>query len=160
MGAMVDVQLWVLAKKRPSPHLFSTSEKYEEALRAHEMARRFFAEEFPRLRVYMSLHQLAELYHALAFRGARVPAEEAAMIVEEIVKSPAVIKVPVTLAHYREAVVESTRTGIHVWDYLCFIPVKGFIDTVYSTDPHFERICREHNVKLVNPTGFWSEHSP
>jgi len=157
LRAMVDTQLWVLAKKKPHPQRFPSVESYEEALKAHELARRFFTEEFARLKVYMSLHQLAELYHVLAFRGVRVPAGEAAALVGEIVEDPSIVKVPVTLAHYREALRESSRTGIHVWDYLCFIPVKSFVEAVYSTDPHFERICREHGVKLVNPTGWWSE---
>lgn len=157
MGAMIDTQLWVLAKKKPDPRRFASLEEYEQALKAHELARRFFTVEFPRLRVYMSLHQLAELYHALAFRGVRVPAGEAEALIREVAEDPSIVKVPVTLAHYREAVRESARTGIHIWDYLCFIPVRSFVEAVYSTDLHFERICREHGVKLLNPVGRWSE---
>jgi len=157
LNVMIDTQLWVLAKKKPSPSRFPSRDDYERALRAHELAREFFAREYPRSRIYMSIHQIAEIFHALAFRGQRVPVEEARMLLEEIAADPKVVKVPLTLEHYREAASESSRTGIHIWDYLCFLPVKDYVDVVYSTDPHFRELCKSYGLELINPVEYWGE---
>lgn len=157
MNVMIDTQLWVLAKKKPSPSRFPSRDEYKRVLRAHELAREFFAKEYPRSRIYMSIHQMAEIFHALAFRGQRVPVEEARMLLEEIAADPKVVKVPLTLEHYREAASESSRTGIHIWDYLCLLPVKDYVDVVYSTDPHFRELCKSYGLELINPVEYWGE---
>ncbi|MCI4408505.1 MAG: hypothetical protein JHC26_05390 [Thermofilum sp.] len=57
--------------------------------------------------------------------------------------------------HLKDALEESAKTGIHVWDYLCFLPVKDYIDVVYSCDIHFQKIGEDFNVKVINPLGGW-----
>ncbi len=153
--AMIDTEVWSMAKKRPLPENFSTKEDYLKALRAHEAARKFFLETFPDLKVYISTHQLAEIFHVLAFRGARLPREEAASIVLAILEDGGIVKVPLLHRHVEEAVKESAASGVHVWDYLCFLPVKDFVDTVYSCDLHFKKIGEKYKVNVVNPLGFW-----
>lgn len=160
MRVMIDTQIWVIAKKKPSPNRFPSQREYEEALRAHEHAREFLLEEHAKARIYMSAHQLAEIYHALAFRGFRVPLTEARAFIEGVATDPNIYIVPVTPEHYRSAVDESARTDIHVWDYLCLLPVLDYVETVYSTDPHFQVLCRDYGLKLVNPIGYWSETQP
>ena len=153
--AMVDTEIWSIAKKRPLPDNFSSKDEYLKALRAHEAARKFFLEIFPALKVYISTHQLAEIYHVLAFRGARLPREEAANIVLAILKDSDIVKVPLLQRHVEEAIKESATSGIHVWDYLCFLPVKDYVDTIFSCDFHFQKIGEEYKVKVVNPLDLW-----
>ena len=52
------------------------------------------------------------------------------------------MKVPVSAEHVMESVRASRETGIHVWDFLCFVPVKNYVSAVYSLDAHFIRIWR------------------
>ena len=155
MRAMIDTEIWSIAKKRPLPDNFSSKDEYLKALNAHEAARKFFLESFPSLKVYISAHQLAEIYHALAFRGARLPRGQAADIVLAILEDDDIVKVPVTQRHVKEAVEESKESGIHVWDYLCFLPVKDYVDAIFSCDLHFRKIGERYKIKIVNPLGFW-----
>jgi len=80
----------------------------------HEKARDFFMNVFPKLKMYMSMYQLVEIYHVLAFRGAKVPRSYAKSIVKAIMEDGNIIKVAVTLDHIEEAVRESVESGIHV----------------------------------------------
>jgi len=48
------------------------------------------------LKVYMSYHQLAEIFHVLAFRGFKVPLEDAMAIIERIIEDSSIVKVPTT----------------------------------------------------------------
>ncbi|RLE63265.1 MAG: hypothetical protein DRJ38_08005, partial [Thermoprotei archaeon] len=59
------------------------------------------------------------------------------------------------LGHIEEAIKESIESGIHVWDYLCFIPVKDYIDTVFTCDKHFITIGKKYKVKILNPLDTW-----
>ena len=137
---MIDTELWSMAKKRPDEDKFASKEEFTKALEMHRRAKAFFVKVFPMLKIYMSIHQLAEIYHVLAFRGARIPRSHAEAIVRSIMEDGNIIKVPVTLEHVEEAIRESVESNIHVWDYLCFIPVKDYVDTVFTCDKHFVRI--------------------
>jgi len=154
-GVMVDTEIWSIAKKKPDEKKFALKEEFIKALEMHEKARDFFMNVFPKLKVYMSMHQLVEIYHVLAFRGARVPRSYAKSIVKAIIEDDNIIKVAVTLDHVEEAVRESVESGIHVWDYLCFIPVKDYVDTVYTCDEHFKVIGERYKVKILNPLNTW-----
>ncbi len=155
--AFVDTEIWSLAKKKPVREKFKEKSDYEKALRIHESCRRFFEEEFEDLRIYITLHQLAEIFHVLAFRGHRIPANEAFEIVNNLISDDDVIKVPVLAEHMTESFVASKETGIHVWDFLCFIPLKNYVKVVYSLDKHFITIGERYNVKVVNPAEEWLE---
>jgi len=154
---MVDTEIWSIAKKRPVKELFSSEEEFKRAMEMHSRAREFFSDEFPGLRVYLSQHQLAEIFHVLAFRGLRIPLEEAHHIVMGIVEDASIVKVPVSVEDIREAVKESMETGIHIWDFLCFLPVKGLIDRIYSADSHFKVIGERHGIEVINPLHHWLE---
>jgi len=121
----------------------------------HRKAREFFINIFPELKVYMSIHQLAEIYHVLAFRGTRVPRNLVENIVKSIIEDNNIVKVPVTLRHIEIAVKESVENNIHIWDYLCFIPIKDFIDIIYTCDKHFIKIGEKYKVRIVNPLDNW-----
>ncbi len=68
-------------------------------------------------------------------------ASKALEIAAENLRDAKIVKVPVTLKHIEESVNASRKTGIHVWDLLCFVPVKNYVN-VYSLDSHFIRICK------------------
>jgi len=157
INAIIDTEIWVLAKKRPAAARFKSEEEYKKYLQMHSKAIEFFKEKVPEIKVYMSLHQLLEIFHVLAFRGTGIPLAEAQKIVEIILRDENIVKVPVLQSHVRRAIEDSSKTGIHVWDFLCIIPVVDFIDVVYSCDKHFIKICKEYGIKLINPVGEWIE---
>ncbi|UNQ73567.1 PIN domain-containing protein [Infirmifilum sp. NZ] len=154
---MIDTELWSLAKKKPSAEKFKSRGEFEKFLMMHEKAKHFFREEVPDFKVYMSLHQLAEIYHVLAYRGIRIPPNEALELVHALLEDPNVVKVPTTAEHLREAVEMSTKTGIHLWDFLCFLPVRPFVEKVYSADKHFLTIGKLYGVEVINPIAEWTE---
>ncbi len=135
MKAFVDTELWSSAKKKPVRSKFRSEEEFNLALEVHRRATEFFRDVFPSLKVYISFHQLVEIFHVLAFRGLRVPLREVLAIVEHIMEDGSIVKVPITAEVVREALRESSETRIHVWDFLCFLPVRNFVDTIYSSNP-------------------------
>jgi len=152
---MIDTELWSIAKKKPERKKFPLKEEYFKALEAHEKARDFFTKIFPKLKIYMSTLQIAEIYHVLTFRGTRIPKEEALEIIKAIIEDESIVKVPVSLKHVEDAVKESIKNNIHVWDYLCFIPIKDYIDVVYTCDKHFITIGKCYKVEVINPINTW-----
>ncbi len=93
--AFVDTEIWVLAKKKPVREKFKSKSDYEKALKIHKGCREFFEKEFDNLRIYMTLHQVAEIFHVLAFRGHKIPLDEAFAIADGLMKDDSIIKVPI-----------------------------------------------------------------
>ncbi len=155
LKALIDTELWSFAKKRPVRDKFPSEGEFKAAMKIHETAVSFFRDDFPSLKVYMSYHQLAEIFHVLAFRGTKLPLKEALSVINGIIEDPSIVKVPVTMEALMKAIKESAETGIHVWDFLCFLPVSNMIEVVYSADPHFKVIGERYGVKVINPLGQW-----
>lgn len=77
-------------------------------------------------------------------------------IVEKIMKSAKTVVVEVKKRHYKEALRLSSLSGIHVWDYLCIIPLKGLIEVAYTNDRHFLHASIKSLIpKVKNPVGKW-----
>jgi len=55
----------------------------------------------------------------------RIPLKETYNIIMGIVEDASIVKVPVSVEDIREAMKKSVETGIHIWDFLCFLPAKG-----------------------------------
>ena len=64
-------------------------------------------------------------------------AREALAIIEKIMSSTRTVVVEVKRRHYREALRLSSLSSIHIWDYLCIVPLKGLVDVAYTNDKHF-----------------------
>jgi len=155
--AFVDTEIWVLAKKKPVREKFRSQSDYERALKIHEGCRRFFEKDFENLRIYMTLHQVAEIFHVLAFRGYKIPLNEAFAIVDSLMKDDSIIKVPILAEHVIESLIASKETDIHIWDFLCFVPLKNYVEIIYSLDRHFLEIGKRYGIKVVNPAQEWLE---
>ena len=71
-------------------------------------------------------------------------------------KSTRTIVVEVKKRHYKEALRLSSLSGIHIWDYLCIIPLKELIDIAYTNDKHFLHPTIKSLIPRVeNPIGKW-----
>ncbi|OYT40609.1 MAG: hypothetical protein B6U89_01645 [Desulfurococcales archaeon ex4484_58] len=156
MKIFIDTQLWIYAFKKPQREKFTGDEEYKEALEIHSRAVKFLHEALLNHTIYITTHQLAEIFHALAFRGVRMNSRQALDIVEKIMKSSRTLIVEVKKKHYREALRLSSLSGIHIWDYLCIIPLKELIDIAYTNDKHFLHPTIKSMVpKLENPVEKW-----
>ncbi len=71
-------------------------------------------------------------------------------------KSSRTVLVEVKKRHYREALRLSSLSGIHIWDFLCIIPLKGLMDIAYTNDRHFHHPTIKSLIpKVENPIGKW-----
>jgi len=156
MNVFIDTQLWVYAFKKPVRKGFQSEDEFEEALQMHEKANRIIQESLIEHIIYLTTHQLAEMYHVLAFRGVRMDRRRALTIIERILKSSRTVIVEVKRRHYREALRLSSLSGIHIWDYLCILPLKERVDIAYTNDKHFlHPTIKSLLSKLENPLGKW-----
>jgi len=158
MNVFIDTQIWVYAFKKPKREKFDSKEDYDVAAGMHNKAKSLIQEALTRHTIYITTHQLAELYHALAFRGVKLNVKEALNIVENIINSTRTVIVEVRRKHYREALRLSSLSHIHIWDYLCIVPLKDSIDVAYTNDKHFLHPTIKGLVpKIENPVNIWLE---
>jgi len=69
-----------------------------------------------------------------------VSRSEALKVIEKLLRSSKTVIVDVERKHYKEALELSSLSGIHVWDYLCILPLKEIIDIDYTNDQHFSTL--------------------
>jgi len=156
LNIFIDTQIWVYAFKKPRRKSFASKEEFEEASRIHDKASRFVRDALLNHVIYITTHQLAEIFHALAFRGVRMNRSEALSITEKLMRSSRTVLVEVKRKHYKEALRLSNLSGIHVWDYLCILPLKNMIDIAYTNDEHFLHPTIKSLIpKIENPVGKW-----
>lgn len=158
MNVMIDTEIWSFSLKAPKREKFGSRKEYSEALEAHRKARTALKSSLQNEMVYMSQHQVSELFHVLAFRGTKLPLRMVNNYVQSILESQEIIKVEVTWEDLLEAMQLSAQSGIHIWDFLCFVPLKEYLDVVYTNDKHFTHsVFKKFNVKIVNPLNSWKE---
>lgn len=81
---------------------------------------------------------------------------QALNIVEKIMRSSRTVVVEVKKKHCREALRLSSLSRIHIWDYLCIIPLRELIDVAYTNDKHFLYPTIKGLVpEAENPVGKW-----
>ena len=115
MNIFIDTQLWIYAFKKPLRRGFTSREEYEDALQMHRKASKLIQDALANHTIYLTTHQLVEIFHALAFRGVKMNRKEALDIVEKISGSSKTVLVEVKRRHYKEALRQSSLSGIHVW---------------------------------------------
>jgi len=83
LNIFIDTQLWIYAFKKPQREKFISSEEYKEALQMHSKAVKFISDVLLNHIIYITTHQLAEIFHALAFRGIKTNSRQALNIIEK-----------------------------------------------------------------------------
>lgn len=68
-------------------------------------------------------------------------------MVDSLMKDDSIIKVPVLAEHIIESFTASKETGIHIWDFLCFVPLKNYVEIIYSLDRHFLEIGKRYKSR-------------
>jgi predicted nucleic acid-binding protein len=153
MGIFIDTEIWSFAQKKPVESKFTNG--YEDALEMHSKSKEFLLQNIDR-EILMSYHQIAEIYHVLAYRGLRLPISFVQEYVRNLLQAKNIIKYEVTCEHVEDAIDASKRSGIHIWDFLCVLPVSQGLDIIYTCDQHFlHDEFKGLNVEIINPVGEW-----
>jgi predicted nucleic acid-binding protein len=146
----IDTELWSFAIKKPKENYSA------DAKDKHNLASSFLKQKFQKDRIFISFHQLAELFHALSFRGSKLPVEKSRDYLEKLVRMENVTIIANDLIHFRNAMQMSQDSNIHIWDFLCILPIIDHIEIIYTCDSHFKNdIFKTFNKPIENPLGKW-----
>jgi len=155
---MIDTQIWIYSKKIPKKELYDSENDFENALELHNKAVEFFSNLPEKTIIFFSIHQLGELYHALSFRGRKIPHEKTKKFLDQLFNSKNVKIIPYTENDLKKGMELSSITKIHVWDFLCVLPLVNSISILYSNDIHFnDKIFRNLGLKIKNPLSVWQK---
>ena len=99
----IDSEIWSYALKKPK------GGSSNAIIERHTRAKTFLLERITKDEIYLSLHQLHELFHILSFRGNKLPPEFTKKYLENLAKMETVTIVNNSLTHYKKAMERSIR---------------------------------------------------
>ncbi len=156
MLVFIDTQIWVFAQKKPIKSSFSTTNEYEENMKIHELSHNFITEQIETNQIAITFHQISEIYHALAFRGKKIPVKFVEKYCLNLMNADFCTFYPLKKKHFQDAISKSKESRIHIWDYLCILPLQSDIEIAYSCDKHFQsHDFKQLLPKIENPVGKW-----
>lgn len=156
MKVFIDTELWSFAKKKPSANKFQDKSRFLRASEFHSRSKEFLTNQIKRNEIYMTTHQLAEIFHVLGFRGSKLPLTHVQDYCQNLLENEFMHFYQTAFRDFKEAMVLSIKSGIHVWDYLCLIPFYKEIDVIYSCDSHFQDTTfQELGPPIENPLDVW-----
>ena len=153
----IDTQLWIYSKKKPILENFSDQTRFNNALKGHTEAIKFFGDiRKKRCQIYLSSHQISELYHALSFRGFKIPRNESFQFIQNLKNNNKITIVEINWQNIINALERSARSAIHIWDYLCILPLVNKIDICYTNDKHYQdQTFQGFKFRIENPLTRW-----
>lgn len=120
-------------------------------IKAEELFRNTLDEE----RILISGQLVVELYHVLTMRGRKIPKDHAVALINDLLEEKNVEYRDIQKDMITKAMELSAETGIHIWDFLVVLPFGNEIDTIYTTDPHFNNKRFTEYATIENPLGIW-----
>ena len=153
----IDTQLWIYSKKKPILENFPDQTSFNNALKGHIEAKEFFGDIRKRqCHIYISSHQISELYHALSFRGFKIPRNESLKFIKELKNNKRITIVEINWHDIINALQRSNKSAIHIWDYLCVMPIESKIAVCYTNDQHYQdQTFQELQFRIKNPLSKW-----
>ena len=146
---VIDSRIFSMALK--FPFLPLSHPDYALAQQAQE----FVAKRIEDDDILLSAQVAAEVHHVLTQRGHKVPDELAGELLSDLLACPEVHYAAPDFPTFLSALKLSSKTGIHIWDFLTVLPFEGRVETIHTMDPYF-RECRELQIATVaNPFGEW-----
>ena len=156
MAIYIDTEIWIFAQKILDPLKFQDKSEYNKALNFHEKASEFLNQKISESEIYITNHQLYEVFHALAFRGMKFPKDFVSKYCNQLLSSEFMLWYQVLESHIRQAINFSIKSGIHIWDYICVLWLYNEVKTIYSCDKHFKHnTFQSLGPKIENPLGEW-----
>lgn len=148
IAVFIDTQLWVFALKIPEKSNFNNQLDYEKAIQRNQKASDFLKINLNNVRILMTTFQLCELFHVLAYRGTRLPLPFVQEFCFQLLSGEYMRWYDVNSEDLKRAIELSVHNKIHIWDYLCVLPLYQDADVLYSCDEHF----KNDSFKLLGPS--------
>ena len=154
----VDTELWIYSLKVPAMENYSTKEHHEQDMQRHLQVRSFFKTLESDVVFFFTTHQLCEIYHALRFRGKKMDADFSRAFIDSIMNADTSRIIEPSKDDVKKSIELSLASNIHVWDFLCIVPIKDAIGVIYTSDKHFtSEAMRTLGVNIENPIATWDE---
>jgi predicted nucleic acid-binding protein len=157
-NVFVDTELWIYSLKKPDANKYPDKELHEQDKRKHLRAQAFFKKFTGDTQFFFTTHQICEIYHALRFRGTRLDPTFVRSYIDALVSAKSNHVFEATKDDVKRSIDLSITSNIHVWDFLCVIPIINRIDTIYTSDKHFtHQAMQDLGIAIENPIGTWDE---
>ena len=152
----VDTELWIYSIKEPNENKYSNTEIFEQDTQKHLHAITFFKTLMKDTIFFFTTHQICELYHVLRFRGTKLDVDFVHSYMTSIITSKTSRVIEASLKDVKKSIDLSIASNIHVWDFLCIVPLKDKIDMIYTSDKHFtHQSMKDLGIPIENPIGTW-----
>jgi len=142
---LIDSNIWYYAYIIPTK---------EDFLEIHNRASAFLADSLEDKSIIISItsYQMAEIIDLL--RKGNLKAEIRKDIFESF-KTPKYQLLEITIEQTEFCFQKSIASGIHIYDYLTALPLKGMITEIFSADDHFQHKDFKEIAKVTNPLSPW-----
>jgi len=142
---LVDSNIWLYAYAK------ARQKEYEEI---HQLARSFFQNliQNPKIKIATTSYHISEIIDLL--RKANVDKQTRIEIFEGFKSAKFIIK-ELVIDDIEVCFKQSLHSGIHIYDYLVVLPLKGMVSKIYSADNHFQHQDFKEIAEVVNPISPW-----
>jgi len=152
----IDTQLWIFALKIPEEKDFNNKQEYENSFKNYEVANNFLKDKLHSDEIHMTYLQLGEIFHALGFRGKKLPLNYVQEYCSQLLSGEYMHWYDINYKTIKKALEISTLSKIHVWDYLCVLPFHKDIEIIFSCDKHFTHDSfKSLGPSVENPIKDW-----
>ena len=156
MKVFIDTEIWIFAQKIPSKSKFQNTAEYKKYYSMYEKAKEFLIQKISNDEICMTFHQLCEIFHSIAFRGTKYSKDKAKEYCASLIESAFIYWYPIELKDIIKAIQLSSESNIHIWDYLCVIPLRKAVDIIFTCDQHFQHDSFQNlGPPVKNPIGDW-----
>ncbi len=150
--------MWIYSLKKPDESKYPSKDLHAQDMRKHLKAQSFFKTFTNKTLFFFTTHQICEIYHALRFRGQKLDANFVDAYINSITSAKTSRIVEANKDDMKHCIDLSIASNVHVWDFLCIIPIKDKIDVIYTSDKHFtHQTMKDLGVRIENPIGTWDE---
>jgi hypothetical protein len=141
----IDTNIWHIAHIKP---------KELEFVSIHQRTRKFLLElvRDEGIIIAMTAYQVCEILEL--FRRANMILSERKELLEDFY-SPGFLIKDILSFDVNICLSKSFISGIHIYDYLVAIPLKGIVTKIYSADDHFQHKDFKEIVEVINPISPW-----
>jgi len=156
VNSFIDTEIWSFSQKTPEKDKFDSKEDFNKTLALHKNANTFLKKQIQENQILMTYHQLAEIFHVLGFRGKKMTLSWLQNFCSSLLSSRFIIWFEINENHLKKSLKMSIESSIHIWDFLCVVPLLDEVDILYSCDKHFlDPSIQSLGPEVVNPLNEW-----